>query len=64
MLVGPAYPPPHPSTSLDAPTMATVMPIAIRGSSLRPHSLIDVFMVVHHGGATRGGPLVVPPYFG
>ena len=63
MLVGPTSPPPHPSTSLDAPTMATVMPIAIRGSLLRPHSLTDAFMVVHHGGATKGGPLVVPPCF-
>ena len=61
MLVGPASPPPQPSTSAEAPTMAIEMPIVVRGSSLRPYSLADAFMAVHHGRATRGGTLVVPP---
>ena len=64
MLVGPAFPPPQPSASVEAPTMAMVMPITVRRSPLRPHSLADVFMAIHHGGATRGGTLVVPPRFG
>ena len=64
MLAGPASPQPQPSTSMEAPTMAMVMPIAVRGSPLRPHSLVDAFMAIHHGGPTRGGTLVVPPSFG
>ena len=63
MLAGPASPS-SPRTSLaDAPTMAIVMPIAVRGSPLRPHSLVDAFMAVHHQGAITGGTLVVPPRF-
>ena len=57
ILAGPASPPPQPSTSVEAPTMAIVMPIAVRGSPLRPHSLVDAFMAVHHGEATRRGNL-------
>ena len=64
MLVGPASSPPQPLTLVDAPTMAVVMPIAVRGSPLRPYSLTDAFMAVHHEGVTRGGTLVVPPHFG
>ena len=63
MLAGPGSPPPQPPTSVEAQTMAMVMPIAIRGSPLRPHSLGDAFMGVHHEGATKGGTLVVPPHF-
>ena len=63
MSAGFASPPPQPLTSVEAPTMAIVMPIAVRGSPLRPHSLVDVFMVVHYERATRGGTFVVPPPF-
>ena len=63
MLVGPTSPPPQPSTSMEAPMMAIMMPIAVRGSPLRPHSLADAFMAVQHGGATRRGTLVVAPPF-
>ena len=50
ILARPASPPPQLSTSVEAPTMAMVMPIAVRGSPLRPHSLANAFMAVHHGG--------------
>ena len=63
MLVGPTSPPPQSSTSMEAPTMAIMMPIAVRGSPLQPYSLADAFMAVHHGEATRRGTLVVPPSF-
>ena len=43
--------------------MAMVMPIAIRGSPLRPHSLADAFMAVHHRRVSTGGTLVVPSLF-
>ena len=56
MLAGPASSPPQPSTSV-------VMSIAIMGSPLRPYSLADAFMVVHHRRVTTGGTLVVPPLF-
>ena len=56
ILARPASPPPQPSTLVEAPTMAIVMPITVRGSPLRPHSLVDAFMAVHHGEATRRGP--------
>ena len=36
ILAGPASPLPQPSTSVEASTMAIVMPIAVRGSPLRP----------------------------
>ena len=63
MLAGPASPPPQPPTSVEAQTIAMVILIAVRGSPLRPHSLADAFMAVHHEGATKGGTLVVPPPF-
>ena len=63
MVVGPASPPTQPSTSVEAQTMAMVMPITVRGSPLQPHSLANAFMAIHHGRATRGETLVVPPPF-
>ena len=63
ILARPTSPQPQPSTSVEAPTMAIVMPIAVRGSFLRPNSLANAFMVVYHGEATRRGTLVVPPPF-
>ena len=63
MLVGLTSPPPHPSTSVNAPMMAIVMPMAIRGSPLRPHSLANVFTAIHHGGGRLGGNLGGAPLF-
>ena len=54
MLVGPTSSPPQLSTSVEASTMAIAMPMAVRGSPLRPHSLVDAFMAVHHGGGNKG----------
>ena len=61
MLVGPAFPPPQPLKSVEAPTMAIVMLIAVRRSPLPPHSLADVFMAVHHREGNKGGNLGSAP---
>ena len=64
MLAGPASPPPQLSTSVEAHTMGMVMHIKVKGSPLRPHSLVDAFMAIHHEGPTRERTLVVAPLFG
>ena len=62
MLAGPASPPPQPPTSVEAQTMAMVIPIAVRGSPLRPHSLADAFMAVHYKGAPWWCPPILAGY--
>ena len=63
ILVGPVSLPPPSTSSVDAPTMVIMMPIAVRGNPLRPHSFSDAFMAVHHGRATKEKTSVVPPLF-
>ena len=61
MLARPVSSPPPPTASVEATTMAIMMPIAARGFPLRSHSLTDAFMATQHRGATRERTLVVPP---
>ena len=61
MLAGLVSPLPPPTSLGNAPTMAIVMPTAVRRNPLRPHSLSDAFMAVYHGRPIRRGTLVVPP---